>query len=124
MAKDTIYIAGNVPSSKNSRLWTGYMLIASKPVRKYIADTEYEWMANKSKFLKMIEGLTPPYKIHFKFIRDSKRRFDYANAVQVIQDLMVKHQWIEDDNADYLVPVFDDYEYKKNDGGVVISLGL
>lgn len=122
MDKTTIYIGGNVPSSKNSRFWTGHMLIASKPVRKYIEDTEYDWMVNKSKFLTMIEGMTPPYKIHFKFIRDSKRRFDYCNAVQVIQDLMVKHQWIEDDNADYVIPVFDEYEYKKGDGGVVISV--
>lgn len=122
MDKNSIYIAGNVPSSKNSKMWTGRMLISSKGVRKYISDTEYEWMANRSKFLKMIEGLTLPYKIHFKFIRDSKRRFDYVNALQCPLDLMVKYGWLEDDSADYVIPMVEVHEYRKNDGGVVISV--
>lgn len=122
MEKQSIYIGGNVPSSKNSKMWTGHMLISSKGVRDYIEKTQYEWMVNKSKFLTMIEGLTPPYKIHFKFIRDSKRRFDYVNALQCPLDLMVKYGYLEDDSADYVIPILEVYEYKKGDGGVVISV--
>lgn len=122
MEKQSIYIAGNVPSSKNSKMWTGRMLISSKQVRKYISDTEYEWMVNKSKFLSMIEGLEKPYRISFKFIRDSKRRFDYVNALQCPLDLMVKYGWIEDDNADCIIPVIEPYEYRKGEGGLNISI--
>ena len=117
-----IYISGNVPSSKNSKMWTGRMLISSKTVRKYIAATEYDWMANKSKFLTMIDGLEKPYKIHFKFIRDSKRRFDYINALQCPLDLMVKNGYLEDDNADNVIPVIEPYEYKKGEGGLILSV--
>jgi len=122
MDNNTIYIAGNVPSSKNSKMWTGRMLISSKVVRNYIVNTEYDWMSNKSKFLSMIEGKEKPYRICFKFIRDSKRRFDYVNALQCPLDLMVKYQWLEDDNADCVIPVFVPYEYRKNDGGVEITV--
>lgn len=121
MEDNKIYIPGNVPSSKNSKMWTGRRLISSKLVRDYTDSTQYDFMINKQKFLKMIEGKKKPYKIHFKFIRDSKRKFDYINPLQTIQDLM-KHGWIEDDNADILLPVFDEYEYRRGEGGVIISI--
>ena len=122
MTQSTIYIPGNVPSSKNSKQWTGRMLISSKQVRNYISNTQDHWMLNKTTFLKMIEGKEKPYRIHFKFIRDSKRRFDYINPMQTVQDLMVKYQWIEDDSADHILPVIEPYGYMKNDGGVEIFL--
>ncbi|WP_231102322.1 hypothetical protein [Streptobacillus moniliformis] len=47
-----------------------------------------------------------PLKIHFKFIGDSGRKFDYHNVVQLPCDLMTKHGWLEDDNADNIIPIF------------------
>ena len=38
-----IYIKGNVPSSKNSKRWTGKMLINSKIVMEYKKNTAYDW---------------------------------------------------------------------------------
>jgi hypothetical protein len=35
---------------------------------------------------------------------------------------MVEYGWIEDDNADYMLPVFLPYEYEKNNGGVWIGI--
>ena len=35
---------------------------------------------------------------------------------------MVKHGWIEDDNADNLIPVFDKYKYDKKNPGVIIKI--
>ena len=35
---------------------------------------------------------------------------------------MVKYGWIEDDNADNLIPVFGLYSYDKENSGVIIEL--
>ena len=48
---DQIFIAGNVPSSKNSKVWTGKYLVHSKTVRNYISKTKQDWLSNKEKFL-------------------------------------------------------------------------
>lgn len=45
-----------------------------------------------------------PYIIYFYFVRNSKRKFDWQNAVQGPLDLMVKYGWIEDDNCSIMVP--------------------
>jgi hypothetical protein len=70
----------------------------------------------------MLKGKTPPYRIEFTFIRDKHKKFDYINAAQIVQDLMVKNKWLEDDNCDVLIPVFAPYQYKKDDGGVIIRV--
>lgn len=120
--KQMIYIPGNVPSSKNSKQWTGRRLIESKPTRRYRQQTGMIYKLKAEEFRQMVEGLKPPYQVEFRFIRDSKRRFDYHNAIQIVADMMVEYGWIEDDNADYFLPVFLPYEYKKNDGGVYIGI--
>ena len=35
---------------------------------------------------------------------------------------MVKHGWIEDDNANFIIPVIEDFEYDKNNPGVLIKI--
>ena len=73
-----IFIPGNVPSSKNSKQWTGRMLIKSKATRLYEAATEQAWRENKEVFEDLLEGLTPPYKIGFYFVRGSKHKYDWV----------------------------------------------
>lgn len=118
-----IYISGNVPSSKNSKQWTGKYLIHSKTTREYIINSKNEWLINKNKFLEMIKGKEKPYLIKFYFVRDSKRKFDYINACQLPCDLMVKYGWIEDDNTTQIIPYFVGYEVDKNKAGVYIDIG-
>lgn len=117
-----IFIPGNVPSSKNSKVWTGKFFVWSKACNKYVKESKDFWIENKQSFLLEVKGKKKPYKVHFKFIRNSKHRFDYVNPLQTILDLMVKYEWIEDDNADIIMPIFDVYEYNKNNGGVYITL--
>lgn len=117
-----IFIPGNVPSSKNSKQWTGKMLISSKTTQKYIKETEWFWTANTSAFKKMLRGEPKPYKIGFLFVRGSKRRFDYVNPLQTVQDLMTKYGWIEDDSADDMIPYLHPYEYDKENPGVWITV--
>ena len=35
---------------------------------------------------------------------------------------MVKYGWITDDNADIIIPVFEQYEYNKENPGVYINI--
>ena len=41
---------------------------------------------------------------------------------QGLQDLMVVHNWIKDDNMDCLVPVIDGYKVDKLRQGVIITV--
>jgi hypothetical protein len=122
-----IFIPGNVPSSKNSKQWTGKMLIHSKTTRNYIRDTKQLYIQNKEKFEAQVvdkAGIEPSYPIHidFYFVRNSRRKFDYINPAQTVQDLMVKYGWIEDDNCDIIVPHFSGYHVDKDNAGVIIKV--
>ena len=122
-----IFIAGNTPSSKNSKqfvtLKNGKKLILnSKIVRKYIDKSEMDWRFNKTEFFKMLKGKNKPYKIELYFIRDSKRKFDYINAAQIIFDLMQEYDYIEDDDSTNIIPVFKGFEVDKARAGVEIEV--
>ena len=71
---------------------------------RYIKATEQEWKENKNKFLKMLEGKEMPYTIGFYFVRGTKRKYDWVNPLQTVQDLMVKYEWLEDDNTTIMYP--------------------
>ena len=117
-----IFISGNVPSSKNGKRWTGKYLIHSKTTMRYIKESKEEYLKYTHPFKEFIKRFSTPYTIHFKFYRKSRRKFDYVNPLQTVQDLMVKYDWLEDDNMTYLIPVLDDYEYDKEKPGVYIKV--
>ena len=119
---NSFFILGNVPSSKNGKRWTGKYLIHSKTTMRYIKETKDDYLRLRKDFTEELKKLKPPYTISFKFIRNSKRKFDYVNPLQTVQDLMVKYHWIEDDNANFLLPVFETYEYNKVKPGVLITI--
>ena len=122
-----IFIEGNTPSSKNSKQFVTLkngkkLLLNSKIVRKYIDKSEMDWIFNKTEFFKMLKGKNKPYKIELYFIRDSKRRFDYINAAQIIFDLMQEYGYIEDDDSQNIIPVFKGFEVDKARAGVEIRV--
>lgn len=123
-----IFIKGNVPSSKNSKQIfknqkTGKMFItSSKTVKAYLSNFEYQYDIFAKEFKKEIKSRAKPYKIGFYFVRDSKRKFDYININQIVQDLMVQHGWLLDDNCEELIPVFLGYEVDKSNPGVRIEV--
>ena len=116
------FIKGNVPSLKNSKQWTGRLLISSKRVLEYERATRNQYQTVAPFIMNELFGKTKPYKISFKFIRGSKHKFDYINAVQLPLDLFVKYGILEDDNADEVIPVFEPYEYNKENSGVIIKI--
>jgi Holliday junction resolvase RusA-like endonuclease len=115
-------INGSTPSSKNSRVYTGKHFIASKATRKWVLETEKYFKTQKDSFLEELSKHNAPYKIEFKFVRGSKHKFDYINPAQTIQDAMVKHGWIEDDNCTVMIPFFAEYEYDKENPRVEIRI--
>lgn len=127
-----IFISGNTPSSKNSKRIititnkkTGKKttrLINSEVTEKYIKNSKVDWLVNKNEFLKMLKSKEKPYKIELYFIRDSRRRFDYINAAQIIFDLMQEYGYIEDDDSTNVIPIFKGFEVDKARTGVKIEV--
>ena len=122
-----IFIAGNTPSSKNSKQFVTLksgktLLINSKTVQKYIKESKVYWLVNKNEFLKMLKGKEKPYKVELFFIRDSKRKFDYINAAQIIFDLMQHYSYIEDDDSTNVIPIFKGFKVDKARAGVEIEV--
>ncbi len=117
-----ITIPGNVPSSKNSKQWTGKFLVHSKQAQKYYKDTHDFWKKFGPQFRQATKNLPKPYRVEFTFIRGSRHKFDYVNPLQTVLDLMVRYNWIDDDNADEIKPYFGDYSYDKDNPGVVIKI--
>jgi hypothetical protein len=124
-----IFIPHNVPSSKNSKQFTGKYLVHSKTVKKYLQKLGIKNYSARKKqvevYVKLvnlfevytrglqevIQQLPKPALIEFHFVRDSKRKFDFHNAVQLPLDLMTAHDIIDDDDMDNIIPV----AYKKQD---------
>ena len=117
-----IFIPGNVPSSKNSRINTTKGSFASKTVKSYLNSLGIQSYSSSKKlvkgyvnkpnlienlredFLKQTSGKQLPLEIGFHFVRDSRRKFDFHNIVQVVLDLMTAHNIIIDDNMDCVIP--------------------
>jgi len=127
------FIPGNVPSLKNSkRIFFPYkkgggrgsrpVIMPSKTHEKYANYTNVWWMAKGSQFRKACLGLENPLRIAFYFIRDSQRQFDYLNAVQTLEDLMVQHRWIEDDSCKYMIPYIAGHHVDKKNPCALIGI--
>lgn len=138
-----IFIPGNVPSLKNSKIATSRGVFASKTVAKYLRSLgilyyssgkkiikEYKDVSRENVFRKCFKDWVKPEEqvvIGYHFVRGSKHKFDFGNACQIIQDLMVAHDFLEDDNMDYLIPMPYKkkgkwYSYNKDNPGVYIKV--
>lgn len=120
-----VFIPGNVPSLKNSKVKTANGIFSSKTVGKYIrglgiqsySPTRREWKgyADKTRpnliaqlipaFEEMKSGKDYPLIMGIHHVRNSKRLFDFSNSVEIIQDLLQAHGIIEDDNVSFLFSV-------------------
>lgn len=118
----------NVPSKKNSRqnfVKNGKQIsIPSKLYADYKKMTAMQYSVFGIEFRKAVKfyGLEYPLQIEFTFVRDSKRRFDYCNACQTVEDLGTENNWWEDDSADHILPHFKPYKFDKDCPGVIIKL--
>ena len=120
-----IFIPGNTPSLKNSKVKTSRGIFQSKTVTKYIRAIGIQSFSSSKKIIKeyvdasrpnlfekekpgfdlMLKGKEFPLVIGFHQVRNSKRKFDFGNSVEILQDLMTASDWIEDDNVSFMFPV-------------------
>ena len=120
----------NVPSKKNSRqnfVKNGKQIsIPSKNHHEYVVATKMQYTVFAAEFKRAVAyyQLSNPLRVEFTFLRSSFRRFDYCNACQTVEDLMVSNGWIEDDAAEFLLPSFGLYEHNKGMPGVKIKILL
>tara|TARA_R110000822_G_scaffold227017_1_gene359658 strand:- start:44669 stop:45172 length:504 start_codon:yes stop_codon:yes gene_type:complete len=120
-----IFIPGNTPSLKNSKVKTSRGIFSSPTVNKYIrklgiqkfsssrkevkgyADPSRpnKFEALRSQFAAMRVGKSDPIFIGYHQVRNSKRLFDFSNSIEIVQDLLTAHDFIEDDNVKFVFPI-------------------
>lgn len=122
---DMIFIPGNAPSLKNSKVKTSRGIFSSPTVNKYIRSIGIQkysasrkevkgyadptranlFEKHRAHFAHMMQGKGKPVFIGFHQVRNSKRKFDFGNSVEIIQDLLTAHDFIEDDNVEFVFPI-------------------
>lgn len=122
-----VFIKGNTPSSKNSRVRTrSGAMIMSKTCQKYLKEFGDQWKIIPEEFKNLTQE-DFPISVGFHFVRNSRHRWDFGNICQMATDLMVKNLWIPDDSVDYLIPYVlwidgKHYSYDKENPGVHIEI--
>ena len=117
---------------------------SSKTVKEYLKSFGIKSFDSRKKEVQLYRGVkcsfpvaelkqlfsqtnTYPVKVGFYFIRDSKRRSDFQNLLQLSADLLVTFNIIPDDNMDYFLPFpleIDGkyYHVDRNNPGVIIKI--
>lgn len=136
--KKGVFLKGNIPSLKNSKEIQTYKkwvedpddnnskilkkfnrLAPSKTVEKYYKEYEHKYLEHRVDIMNLFKG-DNIWHMGLYYVRDSKRKFDFNNASQIIQDLMVKHNYLPDDNMEYLYPYPIGYHVNPDNPGVWI----
>lgn len=98
------------------------LVVKKKSAREQDNELKVLLMANKRTWQKMCEDKEFPLKVGFYVYRQTKRRFDWVNIVQGLQDAMVKNGWLPDDSAIYLTPVFLGWDVDSKNPRVEITV--
>lgn len=123
--KQQIELIGlNVPSKKNSKIITkNKKVISSKLVQYYERWCSPILKQQLPTWQKMIQNKPLPLKVSFYFYRDSKRKWDFVNIVQVIADLMQKEGYLVDDDTKNFIPLYaGEQVVSKKKAGVIITI--
>ena len=142
---EAVFISGNIPSSKNSKVATSKGVFHSKAVGKFLREQGIQHYSVSKKEITYyktrpcvfpVEELSQllsasrgekPVKIGVHFVRQSKAKFDFHNICQILFDLMVAFDIIEDDNMDCILPFPMQmsglwYSVDKDNPGVYIAI--
>lgn len=116
-------IKGNVPSSKNSKQWTGKRLISSKSYLEYKKQAIPQFEHIKEKFLNETYNIQKPIHLDFYYYRWTKHKADAHNLCQGPLDIMTELGLIPDDNMDEILVSFSGYEIvPKDEAGLKITI--
>ena len=137
-----IFIPGEVPSSKNSKIKSKHGVFSSVAVKKYLrflGVKKYSCRSGVEGYKKRpnifdtpelrseFRGCEYPVVLGVHFVRRTKGKFDFINIVQIIADLLVAHRVIEDDDINHLIPVCmtidgQNYHVDKHKPGVYLQI--
>lgn len=115
-----VFIKGQIPSSKNSKVATSKGVFHSKTVTKWLREQGIQHYSVSKKQVtlyktkpcifpvndlkELFKDVQYPYEVGLHFVRNSKTKFDFHNISQIVFDLMVAFDIIEDDNMDCIIP--------------------
>jgi len=118
-----IFIPGNIPSLKNSKIMTSKGLFHSKTVGKFLRSHGIKSYSTSRKEVvgyartpdtfrpyivqlkTLLANVQPPYKLAFHMVRKTKAKFDFGNSVELLSDLFTAYGVWEDDNCDNFLPL-------------------
>lgn len=114
MADEKIIIPFELYSSKNSRriLKAGNRTIVAKSKKAKEQEeilTAFLWLQRK-KWKELIKSKEFPLRLSITIYRQTKRRWDWNNISQNLFDCMVKAEWLPDDDAEHLTPIFEAWD--------------
>lgn len=129
-----IFIPGEVPSLKNSKVKAAHGIFPSKAVTKYLqflgirsygkdGVKGYKDLGRINKFAACVEPMRDypfeqPHPLGLMFARKTRRDYDWINAAQIILDLLVAHGIFPDDSIKYIVPT--PFSYKEPGTGKLL----
>jgi hypothetical protein len=89
---------------------------------RYVADAGWHYAAQRRTFCEIVgrHGLRPPLRLWFQFARKTRQRSDWLNLMQIVQDQMVEHGWIPDDDHENLLPAALPHILDRGNPGVYI----
>ena len=115
-----VFVKGNIPSSKNSKVATSKGVFHSKTVAKWLREQGIQHYSVSKKEVtlyktrpcvfpvkelkELFKDVEYPCEVGLHFVRQTKSRFDLINIAQIIMDLMVAFGIIEDDDISHVVP--------------------
>lgn len=120
--KNLIWIPGNTPALKNSKIKTSKGIFSSKTVKSFLSKLGIQRYSSSKKlvvgyvnrpnefeklrkqFQTALQNKDYPILVCFHFVRNSKRLFDFGNATEIIFDLLTAHDIIPDDNVSFVFP--------------------
>jgi hypothetical protein len=142
-----IFIAGDVPSSKNSRVkqfpsravgnyLRSFGIVSYSQKNKEIIYRKNRAQCNRfpvSELAGMCAGQSTPIIMGFHFVRRTKGRADFNNLTHILCDLFVAGGVIEDDDLAHFYPVplplmrhgtLCNYSVSKEHPGVFVDVGV
>lgn len=115
-----VFIQGNIPSSKNSKVATSRGVFHSKTVAKFLREMGIQHYSVSKKEVayyktkpclfpvkelkELFKNVEYPCEVGLHFVRQTKSRFDLINIAQIVMDLMVAFKIIEDDDTSHVLP--------------------
>lgn len=141
--ENSIFIAGNTASSKNSKINTSKGSFMSKTCKKYLRSLGIQTFSSSKRTVtlyktiplnfpldelkELFKDVEYPVFIGMHFIRGTRHHADFQNITQLILDLFQAFEIIPDDDMDHIFAVpfkinNKYYSYDKENPGVYIKI--